>query len=79
MGSLRAIVPRAGGMGAVASGIMVAGRLAVLLGLGLVIVLALTGTFAQDRYRDAAQTVLMILLGRKNKPENQRTSKLLLR
>ena len=41
----------------------------MLLVLGLLILLALTGTFGQDRYRDAAQTVLMILLGRKSKPQ----------
>jgi hypothetical protein len=41
---------------------LVCGLLA--LGFGLITILALTGTFGQETRREAAQTVLAILLGR---------------
>jgi hypothetical protein len=65
MGSLKSFVPRLAGMSGT---VLVAGRLGVLLILGLVILLAITGTFGRESHKDAAQTVLAILLGRKNKP-----------
>jgi hypothetical protein len=64
MGSLKSFVPRLAGLSGT---VLVAGRLGVLLVLGLIILLAVTGVFGRDRYRDAAQAVLVILLGRKNK------------
>jgi hypothetical protein len=36
----------------------------IVLGFGLIAVLALTGTYAGEERREAAQTVLAILLGR---------------
>ena len=39
--------------------------LGVLLLLGLVILLTVTGTFGREIHRDAAQAVLSILFGRK--------------
>jgi hypothetical protein len=48
--------------------LILSGRLGVLLILGLVVLLALTGAFGRDRYRDASQKVLAILLGRKSEP-----------
>jgi hypothetical protein len=40
----------------------------IALGFGLVATLALTGTFAEDERREAAQTVLAILFGRERSP-----------
>lgn len=40
----------------------------IALGFGLIATLALTGTFADDKRREAAQTVLAILLGREQSP-----------
>jgi hypothetical protein len=62
--ALRSFMPRLVGLGS----LMAAGRVAVILFLGLVVLLALTGTFGVKVYRESAQAVLSILLGRKDKP-----------
>jgi hypothetical protein len=73
--SLKHLVPRLGGLSSAAVAVIVGGRIGFwlvggLLALGFVLVafLALTGTFACDKTREAAQIVLAILLGR-NRPE----------
>jgi hypothetical protein len=64
VGALKSFMPRLAGLGS----LMAAGRVAVILFLCLVVLLALTGTFGVKEYRDSAQAVLRILFGRKDKP-----------
>jgi hypothetical protein len=61
MGSLKRVVPRVAGLVSAAGAIVVSGRIVAFLGFGLI---ALTGVFGRDDHREAAQTVLAILLGR---------------
>jgi hypothetical protein len=64
MGSLKRVVPRVAGLVSAAGAIVVSGRIVAFLGFGLIAFLALTGVFGRDDHREAAQTVLAILLGR---------------
>jgi hypothetical protein len=63
MGSLKRIVGRIVGLSTAVGTIAVSGRIVIFLAFALIAILALTGTFGPDRYRDAAQAVLAILLG----------------
>lgn len=69
MGSLKSIVPRAAGISSVAGAVMAGGQVVMFLLVGLLILIALTAIFGPERYRDSAQLVLMIRLGRKSKPQ----------
>ncbi len=69
MGSLKGFVLRLAGLGSAVSTVIACGRLIIYLVFGLVAVLALTGTFGRECYRDPAQKVLAILLGRKLPPD----------
>jgi hypothetical protein len=75
VGSLKSLLTRLAGLGFTGTSILVAGKLSIALLVGVMGLVAivvstviLAGTFGCDRHRDAAQTVLAILLGRKNKP-----------
>jgi hypothetical protein len=72
--SLKHLMPRLGGLSSAAVAVIVGGRIGfwlvgglLALGFALVAFLALTGTFASEKTREAAQIVLAILLGR-NRP-----------
>jgi hypothetical protein len=71
MGSLRNAADRVLGLSAATGAIAVSGRIGIYLAFALILlvflliaVLALTSTFGPDRYREAAQKVLAIILGR---------------
>jgi hypothetical protein len=61
MASLKGLVPRLAGL----SSVLASGHLAVYVGLGLLVLLAVTATFGSDHYSERAQAVLRILFGRK--------------
>lgn len=71
MSSFKSFAPRITGLLLTAAAITACGQIGVFLVVGLmfllialIIVLAITGVFGSDRHKQAAQTVLAILLGR---------------
>ena len=76
MSSFKSFAPRLTGLLLTAGAIAACGQIGVCLVVGLIfllialiIVLAITGVFGSDRHKQAAQTVLAILLGR-NRPRD---------
>jgi hypothetical protein len=74
--SFKSFAPRLTGLLLTAAAISAFGQIGVFLVVGLmfllialIIVLAITGVFGSDRHKQAAQTVLAILLGR-NRPRD---------
>jgi hypothetical protein len=70
MSSFKSFAPRITGLLVTAAAITACGQIGVFLVAGLmfllialIIVLAITGVFGSDRHKQAAQTVLAILLG----------------
>jgi hypothetical protein len=73
--SLKHILLSLGGLSAATATIAADGPIGIglvcgliALGFSLIATLALTGTFAEEKRREAAQTVLAILLGREQSP-----------
>lgn len=76
MSSFKSFAPRLTGLLITAAAITACGQTGAFLVVGLmfllislIIVLAITGVFGPDRHKQAAQTVLAILLGR-NRPRD---------